>query len=236
MSVLIKWFPPSWFQIKHEEKTIYIDPAYLRTYFTHYPKKIEYSKWPDQIDGLPEALEEADIILVTHHHKDHVKRVTVDRLRGANTLVIGPGRCLKELGNSLEVITAGQEIANGHIIIRAVEAYNTQQGSSTRKVHRKGDGIGYILNVEGKTIYHAGDTDFITEMKELGNIDVALLPIGGTFTMTISEAIKAALVIKPKVVIPMHPMRADPQVFKNKLEVQSDIKVEVLQIGEVYRL
>jgi L-ascorbate metabolism protein UlaG (beta-lactamase superfamily) len=96
--------------------------------------------------------------------------------------------------------------------------------------------MGYILDVEGKTLYHAGDTDFITEMKELGNIDVALLPIGGTFTMTISEAIKAALVIKPKVVIPMHPMRADPQVFKNKLEVQSDIKVEVLQIGEVYRL
>jgi L-ascorbate metabolism protein UlaG (beta-lactamase superfamily) len=193
MPVLIKRFPPSWFQIRDKEKAIYIDPAYLRTYFTHYPKKIEYSKWPDPIDGLPEELEKADIISITHHHKDHAKCVTVDRLRGANTVIVAPKRCLKELGSSIEVTTAGKEIADGHIGIKAVDAYNTQQGSSSKKVHRKGDGVGYVLTVGGKAIYHAGDTDFITEMKELRNIGVALLPIGGAFTMNISEAVKAAL-------------------------------------------
>ena len=74
--------------------------------------------------------------------------------------------------------------------IKVVDAYNTPQGSSTRKLHKKGNCVGYVITIEGKTIYHAGDTDFIPEMKELGKIDVALLPIGGKFTMDIEEAVK----------------------------------------------
>ncbi|PKN70067.1 MAG: hypothetical protein CVU54_08540 [Deltaproteobacteria bacterium HGW-Deltaproteobacteria-12] len=77
----IKWFPPSWIQIKSGTHVIYIDPAYLKTNFAHYPKRIEYSKWPDPIDGLPEELEQGNIILITHHHKDHCKGVTVRRLK-----------------------------------------------------------------------------------------------------------------------------------------------------------
>jgi len=72
----IKWFPNSWFQIKTKNQIIYIDPAYLSTYFAKYPKRIEFSKWPDPIDGLPEELEKANIILITHNHKDHCKNVT----------------------------------------------------------------------------------------------------------------------------------------------------------------
>ena len=79
MPALIKWFPPSWVQVKAKKRVIYIDPAYLSTNFAHYPKRIEYSKWPDPIDGLPEELERGDIILITHHHKDHCKKVTVNR-------------------------------------------------------------------------------------------------------------------------------------------------------------
>ena len=143
MSIFTKWFPPSWFQIKTGNYIIYIDPAYLRTYFTHYPKKIEFSKWPDPIDGLPEELENANIILLTHHHKDHCKSVTVNRLKNADTLVVAPKRCIKELGKDITVIEPGKEIIFGEIQIRAVEAYNTEQGSSTRKVHHKGYGVGY---------------------------------------------------------------------------------------------
>ena len=78
MSIDIKWFPPAWFQIKTSNKIIYIDPAYLKKYYKNYPKKIEFSSWPKPIDGLPEKnLENADVILVTHHHKDHCKSVTV---------------------------------------------------------------------------------------------------------------------------------------------------------------
>lgn len=93
-----------------------------------------------------------------------------------------------------------------------------------------------MITLEGKTIYHAGDTDFIPEMRELGAVDVALLPIGGTFTMDIQESVEAAIAIKPKIVIPMHNLEADPQEFKDKVEVRSDIKVVTLQIGEIYHL
>ena len=235
MSVSIKWFPPSWFQIKTENLVVYIDPAYLRSYYTHYPNKIEFSKWPEPIDGLPEKLEKADLILATHDHQDHVKNVTVNRLRRKNTLVVGPKRCRKNLGKDIKVVEPGKQFAFKRIKIRVVDAYNTEKGNSTRKVHHKGNGVGYVLTGENKSIYHAGDTDFIPEMKKLGRVDVALLPIGGTFTMDIEEAVRAAVAIKPEVVIPMHRSKADPQDFKKKVEKRSNIKVEPLQIGEEYK-
>ncbi|KAF5430139.1 L-ascorbate metabolism protein UlaG, beta-lactamase superfamily [Candidatus Methanophagaceae archaeon] len=236
MPVSIKWFPPSWFQIKTKDKIMYIDPAWMRTYFTKYPKKIEFSRWPDPIDGLPEELEKADLIILTHHHKDHCKSVTVNRLKDADTLVVAPKRCIKELGKDINVVAPGDELTFGNIILKAVDAYNTEQGSSTRKVHHKGLGVGYLITLEDKTIYHAGDTDFIPEMGELGAVDVALLPIGGTFTMDIQDAVDAVIAIQPKVVIPMHYLRADPEEFKEKVEAKSDILVVPLQMGEVYHL
>ena len=232
----IKWFPPSWVQVKAEDKILYVDPAYLRTYFRKYPTKVEFSKWPGTIDGLPEELEKADLILVTHKHKDHCKRVTVDRLRRPDTLVVAPKGCMKELGKEIEVIEAGREITSGPIRVKAVEAYNTKEGSSICKLHKKGSGLGYVIAAEDKTIYHAGDTDFIPEMRELGEIDVALLPIGGIFTMNIREVLEAALAVNPEVVIPMHHLRADPQKFKRELEGRSKIEVVLPAIGQAYRL
>jgi len=232
----IKWFPNSWFQIKTENQIIYIDPAYLSTYFAKYPKWIEFSMWPDPIDGLPEELEKANVILITHNHKDHCKSVTVNRLKRADTLVVAPKRCAKELGDNIEMIMPGDEIAFGDTKIQAVWAYNTGQGSSTRKVHRKGQGVGYVITLDGKRIYHAGDTDFVDEMREIGRIDVALLPIGGKFTMDVREAAEVALALKPRVVIPMHLLKADPQEFKRRLAAKSDIKVVPLGISEVFQI
>lgn len=74
-SISIKYFQPSWFQIKTNSKIIYIDPAYLSNYYTKYPKKIDFTKWPNPIDGLPDRdLEKADLILITHHPKTIVRR------------------------------------------------------------------------------------------------------------------------------------------------------------------
>ena len=238
MSIFIRWFPPSWFQIRYKDKIIYIDPAWMRTLFTNYPKKVEFSKWPDPIDGLPEKdLEKADVILITHHHKDHCKRVTVNRLKKKDTLIISPEHCLTELGKDIKVIGPGEEISFGNTLVKAIDAYNTPEGRSTRKVHKKGKCVGYLISMAGKRIYHAGDTDFIPEMKKLGKVDVAMIPIGGTFTMDVEEAVCAALAIKPKIVIPMHfKKKGNPKEYKKKVEAKSNVKVVLLEIGENYNL
>ena len=236
MPVSITWFPPSWIRISASNTLIYIDPAYLKTYFKDYLKKTEFSSWPDPIDGLPEELEKADLILVTHHHKDHCKRVTVERLRRPDTMVIAPKSCVKELGEDIAAIQPGEWRRIGNVVIEAVRAYNTEGGSSTKKQHRKGEGLGYLITIEGKTIYHAGDTDLIPEMRGFGPVDVALLPIGGRFTMDLGEAIEAAITINPKAVIPMHRFETDPQRLAKELGTRSKITVIPLDIGETYCL
>lgn len=102
--------------------------------------------------------------------------------------------------------------------------------------HIKGEGVGYLITIDEKTIYHAGDTEFIPEMENLGNVDVALLPIDGTLTMNIDEAIAAAKTINPKVVIPMHDRDADLEEFKMKCEANTGTKVVPLKIGGTYQL
>jgi L-ascorbate metabolism protein UlaG (beta-lactamase superfamily) len=236
-SIKIKWFPPSWFQIKTGNHVIYIDPAYLRTNFTHYPKTIEYSKWPDPIDGLPEELEKADVILITHHHKDHCKQVTVNRLKNEKTRILATKQCMKELGKDFTIVKPGMEMEIDNIRIRATEAYNEENEGKIKIMHKKGVGVGYLINIENKTIYHAGDTDLIPEIEHLQNIDIALLPIGGRdFTMGLNEAVKAAKIINPKVIIPMHRFEADLSEYKRLLEKETSIKVVLLGIGEIYQL
>lgn len=234
--VTLRWFPNSWIQIKAKDLVIYIDPAYLTTYFANYPKRIEFSRWPNPIDGLPEMLEQADFILITHHHKDHCKKVTVDRLKKPNTVIIAPKSCIKELGPNIQPIAPGDEMKFGDIKIKAVPAHNTEQGHSTRKQHQPGKGVGYIITVEGKTIYHAGDTDLFPMMDMLGHIDVACLPIGGKFTMDISEAVEAAKKINPGMVVAMHRLQADPHEFEQQLMEATSIKLAPLNIGEPIRL
>ncbi len=94
--------------------------------------------------------------------------------------------------------------------------------------------MGVILEVEGKKLYYAGDTDFVSEMKGLKDegIDVAFLPIGGTYTMDVPEAVEAALTIRPRMVVPTHynllsETMADPEELKGKLEAQG-IEVRIL--------
>ena len=237
MPVFIKWFPPSWFQIKTQRHIIYIDPAYLSTNFARYPKKIEYSKWPDPIDGLPEELEKGNTILITHHHKDHCKRVTVDRLKKDETKILATKLCMKELGKEITLVKPGMKIQLDNIEVETVEAYNVNKPEKTKIAHKKGNGVGYVLTVEGKRIYHAGDTDLISEMNLIKNIDIAMLPIGDrNFTMGVLEALQAAKLINPKIIIPMHCFDSDPMEYKKLVEKDTSTKVELLQIGAAYQL
>lgn len=236
MALKITWFPRSWIQIKTGETIIYVDPSYMKTYFKKYPKKIEFPDNPDDDAGLPDDLEKGDLILFTHGHKDHCKKITVDLIKKANSVIIGPKDCQKEVGSILEITKPGNIFDFKGTVIKTVPAYNTVEGSSTRKVHKQNKCVGYCITVEGKTIYHAGDTDFIPEMNTLGTIDVAFLPIGGTFTMNIQDAARASLAIKPKIVVPIHNLNADPGDFAAELGNSPGIEVKILQIGETLQV
>ncbi|MCD6089494.1 MBL fold metallo-hydrolase [Candidatus Bathyarchaeota archaeon] len=213
MSVIVKWLGHASFQIKADGKNIYIDPY----------------------EG--EYAEKADLVLVTHSHFDHCDASKIEKVMKENTVIICPPECVSRLSGNVKAIKPGEKIEVNGVIVEAVHAYNYKRFRSPgNPFHPKGFGNGYIITVGGKRIYHAGDTDFIPEMKDLKNISLALLPSGGTYTMDNPEAAEAALAIKPEAVIPMHRWDSDPEVFRRKVEESSDIKVILLNPGEEYEM
>ncbi len=142
----------------------------------------------------------ADIILITHEHYDHCSPDDVKKIQGTNTIIVATADCAKKLSGNIKIVKPGDKINVGGIEIEAVPSYNTN-----KQFHTKDKGwVGYIFTISGQRIYIAGDTDYIPEMKTFKNIDIALLPVSGTYVMTAEEAVQAALDIKPKIAIPMH--------------------------------
>ena len=187
--------------------------------------------------GVVETSEKADLILITHNHADHCSSEKIQKLRRGDTIVIAPKSCVSKIGGKVKTLLPGEEAEVNAMRAKAVEAYNYKRFKSPGKPwHPKGYGVGYLLKIEGKMIYHAGDTDFIPEMKQLGNVDIALLPTGDKYTMDNVEATEAALAIKPKTAIPMHTWDTDPREFKRKAEAKSKINVIVLEKGEELQL
>lgn len=152
-------------------------------------------------------LEKADIIFITHAHHDHLSRGDIDILLKDDTVVVATP-------DSLETLKITQEkfpvVPNRQYEVRGFEfetvpAYNIKP--QRIEYHpQKNNWVGYIFDINMKRYYIAGDTDFIPEMNELSerHIDVAFLPIGGTYTMAVDEAIMAANAIKAKKVVPIH--------------------------------
>ena len=213
MSISIKWLGHASFQITAEGKTIYVDPY-----------EGEYSH-------------KADLILVTHSHPDHCDLSKIKKVRQPHTVVIAPEDCAAKIGGNVKTLKPGQETTIDKISIRAVEAYNNKRFRSPgNPFHPKGLGVGYLITVGGKTIYHAGDTDFIPEMRQLHRVDVALLPSGGTYTMDNAECAEAVLTVNPVTVIPMHRWNTNPEELKEKVEANSKIQVVVLSKGEEFQV
>lgn len=148
------------------------------------------------------AMPKADYILVTHEHGDHFDRTAIKTLTGEGTKLITNKRCA-------EMIGYGQAMVNGEVTkiaedftIEAVPAYNTTEGR--QQFHPKGRDNGYIITVDGLRIYVAGDTEDIPEMAAIKDIDVAFMPCNQPYTMTTEQLVKAARVVKPKVLFPYH--------------------------------
>ncbi len=183
----LKWLGHSGFKIKSGNgKIIYIDPY-----------------------KISEESETADFIFITHSHYDHCSIEDIQKIANDGTIVICPADVSSKMRHinskvEIKIADAGTKMQFDELGIKfwCIPAYNLSKSFHTREE----DWIGYVINLDGVLIYHAGDADMIPEMKSLSNvnIDIALLPIGGTFTMNAGEAAKAAGVIKPRLAIPMH--------------------------------
>lgn len=185
--VEIKWLGHDGFFIKNSKK-IYIDPY-----------------------NIKEQEEKADIVLITHGHYDHCSLDDLKKVVKEGTKIFVTADAQSKIARfevpiDIEVVGPGREFDLGDVKISAVPAYNVDKHFHPKEE----EWVGYVIKMNELIIYHAGDTDVIPEMQKLtgfkqqGKKFIALLPVGGRFTMSAEEAIEAVKIIKPTVAIPMH--------------------------------
>jgi len=209
MGMTLQWLGHAGFKICHEDTVIYIDP------------------WK-----LKDSPHDATLVLVSHSHYDHYSVEDIAKVSGPDTKLIASADVVTKEKNG-EMILNGLTVDLKSVRVSGVAAYNPG-----KQFHPKANNwVGFVIEVGSKRIYYAGDTDLTDEMKSLKEIDVALLPVGGTYTMDAAEAAEATEYIKPKRAIPYHwgdivGGRADAEEFAEAAEC----KVQVLSAGETIRL
>lgn len=185
---------------------------------------------------LPTGAAPADAILITHDHDHHLSRDAVAAVVQPGTVLVGSAAVTQAVGAwgieglGLATIAAGETLPAATAIVTAVPAYTTNKvRASGAPYHpREAGGLGYIIELDGRRIYHAGDTDIIPEMRAV-HCDVALLPISGRSTMTAGEAAAACDIIDAAVAVPMHyGDRAGDRAAAVRFAEQSRIPVRIL--------
>jgi L-ascorbate metabolism protein UlaG (beta-lactamase superfamily)/rhodanese-related sulfurtransferase len=186
-------------RITYDGKEIEIDPvAKLRD------RTVDYSVIP-----------KADYIFVTHEHGDHYDAATLKLLSAAHTQLVMNKRCAEMYGSGQVMSNGEKKQLTDDIAVEAVPAYNTTEGHL--QFHPKGRDNGYILTIDGLRIYIAGDTEDVPEMAEIKDIDIAFLPCNQPYTMTPEQLVKAAEMVKPRVLFPYHYGQTDVSVIPSQL-------------------
>ncbi len=188
-------------------KVIHVDP---------YSTQADYSILP-----------KADLILVTHEHRDHLDLKALNTVRTEKTAVVLTETCAKQLQGGIVMMNGDVKTVEG-FKIEAVPAYNIVHKRDTgQPFHPKGVGNGYIITFGDKRVYVAGDTENIPEMKGLKDIDIAFLPMNLPYTMTPEMVAEAAKAFKPKILYPYHFGETDTSKVVNLLKGTPEIKVRI---------
>jgi len=201
-------------EVAMEEKLIYIDPEVER-----------YA-------GLWNLMDKADLILISHWHPGHGSIDTINHITKDDTRIIGTREAAAEF-YGCEAMEIGQEKDIGWLKLKAVPAYTPRRPEH----NERGNILGFVLEVEGRKIYNASDTEMIPEMAAIGAVDIAILPVGGTDTMSATEAVRVVELLKPKVAIPSHWGKKegtidDAELFRELVEARTETKVIVINPGE----
>ena len=219
---------------KFTSDTIETNESPLTIYFIgHATIMMKYKNLVIHVDPVNEfadykKLPQADLILVTHEHHDHFDAQAIAAITKKGTALVlnNAARNLLKSGQALE---QGDSAIIQGIKIKAIPAYNTTPGRD--KFHPQGRDNGYVLNVGGRNIYLAGDTENTPEMAELKDIDIAFLPMNQPYTMTPEQFAQAVKDFKPKIVYPYHYGETDlsglPELLKD--EKQSELRIRPMK-------
>ena len=173
----------------HGGKVIHVDPV---------GREADYSEMPD-----------ADLILVTHRHGDHLDTEAIGLISTAATRVVVSLDCGDAVEGALTLENGDSEVVQG-FAVEAVPAYNiVHKRDNGQPFHPKGDGNGYVIAFGDLRVFVAGDTENTPEMKALENIDIAFLPMNLPYTMTPEMVADAARAFRPKILYPYHFGRTD---------------------------
>lgn len=188
-------------------KTIHVDPVSKETDYTRLPK--------------------ADLILLTHHHGDHLDLKALEILRTEKTELVLTETCARQVKGG--VVLKNGDVKNiGGLTIEAVPAYNlVHMRSQGNPFHPKGEGNGYVITFGDKRVYVAGDTENTPEMKKLEKIDVAFLPMNLPFTMTPEMVADAAKAFRPKILYPYHFGETDTSKLVGLLKDTPEIEIRI---------
>lgn len=191
-------------------------------------KEIYVDPWSQgDFTGLPQA----DMIVVTHTHGDHLDPKMVNQLKKPGTIIVGPTavidtlNCFPGCGEAVIVNDSDKKEVMG-IEMEGIPMYNVENGSAPgMPYHHKGVGSGYVLNFGDTRVYIAGDTECTPEMKALKNITVAFLPMNPPRTMSPVEAAACVKAFKPKIVYPYHYRGSKTQDFADALKDTPGVEV-----------
>ncbi len=188
-------------------RVIHVDPV---------SRYADYARLPD-----------ADLVLVTHEHGDHLDEKTIEQITKQGTLTVATAACAERVKPGVVMKNGDVRTLKG-LKVEAVPAYNVvHMRSPDKPYHPKGTGNGYVITFGGRRVYVAGDTENIPEMADLEGIDVAFLPMNLPYTMTPEMVADSVRTIRPKILYPYHFGKADTSQLVRLLENVKDVEVRI---------